>query len=147
MKKLLIALVLVSFLGLMIAPVVALAAAPPAEVTKCKMRHDLTGSSWTDAGFTCPAKGSDCEFTSATYTCGSCCVLDTIYTVTDWIFIIVIAISAIMIIMGAFNIITAGGTPEKVSTGRSYIIYAIVGLIVALLAKAIPAIARSILGM
>ena len=147
MKKLLIALVLVSFLGLMITPVVALAAAPPAEVTKCKMRHDLTGSSWTDAGFTCPAKGSDCEFTSPTNTCGSCCVLDTIYTVTDWIFIIVIAISAIMIIMGAFNIITAGGTPEKVSTGRSYIIYAIVGLIVALLAKAIPAIARSILGM
>jgi len=147
MKKLLIALVLVSFLGLMIAPVVALAAAPPAEVTKCKMRHDLTGSSWTDAGFTFPAKGSDCEFTSPTNTCGSCCVLDTIYTVTDWIFIIVIAISAIMIIMGAFNIITAGGTPEKVSTGRSYIIYAIVGLIVALLAKAIPAIARSILGM
>ena len=34
MKKLLIALVLVSFLGLMIAPVVALAAAPPAEVTR-----------------------------------------------------------------------------------------------------------------
>ena len=148
MKKLLTALVLISFLGLVVAPVMTLAAEPPGEITKCTMRHDLTGPDWTAVGFRCPAANVDCEFTNTLgYTCGSCCILDTIYTVTDWIFIIVISFAAIMVIMGAFKIITAGGNAENVNTGRNYIIFAIAGLIVALLAKAIPAIARNILGM
>ncbi len=148
MKKILTALVLISFLGLLVAPAMTLAQTPPAEITKCTMRHNLTTTDWTNAGFSCPAKGADCDFENLSgYTCGSCCIVDTIYTVTDWIFIIVISVAAIMVIVGAFNIITAGGNAEKVNSGRSYIIFAIAGLIVALLAKAIPAIARNILGM
>jgi hypothetical protein len=130
-------------LGLLIAPL-ALAQTAPAEVTGCKMRHTF-GTDFV--GFTCPATGSTCDFTSTTNTCGACCLLDTIYTVTDWIFYIVIAVALIFIILGAFSIITAGGSPEKVQSGRNYIVYAVIGLLVGLAAKAIPSIARAILGV
>jgi len=159
MKKILTALILAIFLGLTVGAVMALAQAPPAEVTKCKMRHDITGTGWTDKGFYCPAKGADCPFevttttpcvgvgTTVNCTCGSCCLIDTIYTVTDWIFVVAIAISVIMIIWGAFNLLTAAGDVAKVDAGRVKIQYAIIGFIVAILAKAIPAIAKNILGI
>lgn len=154
MKKFFAALVLIGFLGLMVAPAVALAQEKaPGEVTQCTMRHTLTDQSWKDAGFYCPAKGSDCVFEDTTTvngynaTCVSCCLMDTIYTITDWIFVGVIAIATIMILWGAFNIITAGGNTEKVNTGRQFIIMALVGFLVAALAKVVPAIAKNILGM
>ena len=141
MRKIISAIVSLSFLGLMIAPAV-LAITPMAEIKQCTMRQDLTGFT----GFTCPAKGAVCSYDSATYTCGACCLLDTVYTLTDWIFYIVLAFVIIFIMLGAFTIMTAGGTPEKVNTGRNYIIYAIVGLIVGLMAKMIPYIAKAIIG-
>jgi hypothetical protein len=49
-------------------------------------------------------------------------------------------------IMGALNIITAGGSPEKVTTGRNYIMYAVIGLIVALLAWELPNIVKAVAG-
>lgn len=140
-------LVLVSLLILIVMPVAILAQEEvPEEITECDMRHDLTGTDWQNAGFTCPAKNASCPFNSTTYTCGICCVLDTIYTVTDWAFIIVTSIAILMIIVGAFYIITAGGAPDRVSTGRNYILYAVIGIIVGLMFKAIPSIARAILG-
>ena len=159
MKKIFSALVLLSFLGLMVVPVALAQVDVPEAVTKCKMRHDLTGGSWTDRGFYCPAKAADCPFevttttscvgvgTTVNCTCGSCCLIDTIYTVTDWIFVVAIAISVIMIIWGAFNLLTAAGDVAKVDAGRAKIQYAIIGFIVAILAKAIPAIAKNILGI
>jgi hypothetical protein len=148
MKKFISVLTLVAFLALLIAPV-ALAQTPPTEVVGCTMRHTLTGFT----GFYCPDVDTVCNFSTpgtcgtSTCTCGACCLLDTIYTITDWIFYIVIAVALIFIILGAMSIITAGGSPEKVQTGRNYILYAVIGLIVALAAKAIPSLARAIIGV
>jgi hypothetical protein len=50
-----------------------------------------------------------------------------------------------MIVIGAFNIITAGGSPEKVTAGRNYILYALIGMVVAFFAKAIPAIVSALI--
>jgi hypothetical protein len=132
----------------LVAPVIIMAQqAVPAEITQCTMRHNLTGTTWTDKGVVCPAQNAACVFNSTTNTCGVCCVFDTIYTVTDWIFIIVTAIAIIFVLLGAYNILTAGGNVEKVNTGRSYIIYAIVGELIALLARAIPFIVRNIISL
>jgi hypothetical protein len=137
----------VLILALLIVPTILLAAeTAPKGVTSCDMRHDFSGADWKNFGINCPSTGA-CSFSTATDTCGTCCLLDTIYTVTDWIFILVIVIAVIFVVLGAFNIMTAGGSPEKVQTGRNYIVYAVIGLIVALLAKAIPGIARSVMGM
>ena len=141
MRKTLSTLIVLSIAALLIAPAV-FAQTPPAAVDQCTMRHTLSGFT----GFTCPAKTNACLFDSTTYTCGACCLLDTVYTITDWIFYLVFAVAIIFIIMGAFTIVTAGGSPEKVTAGRNYILYAVIGILVGLAAKGIPAIARAILG-
>ena len=78
---------------------------------------------------------------------GFCCLVNTIYAITDWIFYILLAFVGIMIVLGAFTIITAGGDPEKVSAGRNYILYAVIGMVVAFFARAIPAIVQQVIGM
>ncbi len=151
MKKVLTALVLVSLLAILAAPMLASAAETiPTTIEKCTMRHELTGTNWTDRGITCASKSTECLFNdpvNPTRTCGVCCIMDTVYTVTDWIFVFVVTLVVIFILLGAFSILTAAGTPEKVATGRSYIIYACIGMFVALLAKAIPWIVRNVIGV
>ena len=142
MRKIICSALVLTIATLLIAPAV-FAQTPPAQVSQCLMRHTLTGFT----GFTCPDSGTACPFDSTTLTCGACCVLDTVYTVTDWIFYIVFAIAIVFIILGALTIVTAGGSPEKVTSGRNYIMYAVVGVIIALAAKGIPSIARAILGV
>jgi len=158
MRKVLTALVLVSLLAILAAPLVASAQEPlPAGITKCKMRHILTGTEWTARGIFCPtAVDTDCSLATAASTCGAggdalctcgiCCVMDTVYTVTDWIFVAVVVIVIIFILWGAYNLLTSQADPAKIKLGRDQIMYAAIGMIVALLAKAIPLIVRSILG-
>ncbi len=55
-------------------------------------------------------------------------------------------IAVIMIIYGAFQILTAAGDVEKVKTGRKTIVYAAVGLGIVLLSTGIVAIIKEILG-
>ncbi len=146
MKKLLAGLTLAILAVALLAPVAAAQTVPP-EVTKCTMRHNFSGADWKLKGFECPASGN-CGFDNTSgMSCGSCCLIDAIYTITDWIFIAVVSLAGIMILIGAFNIVTAGGSPEKVNTGRSFIILAVVGLIIALIAKLIPAIAKNMIGL
>jgi len=78
---------------------------------------------------------------------GMCCTINAIYKITDWIFYILMAIVGVMIVIGAFTIVTAGGSPDKVTAGRNYILYAVVGMIVAFFARAIPNIAQMLVGM
>ena len=80
-------------------------------------------------------------------TYGACCLFNSIYVVTKWLSGIIAALVGIFIIVGAVMIITAGGVPEKVTAGRNYILYAVIGMIVFLFARAIPSIARAIMGM
>jgi len=69
-------------------------------------------------------------FVSATTTdaWGLCCLLNSIYTVIDWIFFGLIALVAFFTIFGAFDILTAAGDPEKLKKGRERIMWAMVGL-------------------
>jgi len=76
---------------------------------------------------------------------GTICLLNVINRVFDWVFVFIIALVGIMIVVGAFSIITAGGEPGKVTTGRNYILYALIGMVVALFARAIPAIISALI--
>lgn len=77
---------------------------------------------------------------------GLICLLNGVNTVTNWIFVMVIVLVGIFILLGGLNIATAGGSPDKVTKGRNYIVYALIGFIVALLAKASLFIVSSLLG-
>jgi magnesium-transporting ATPase (P-type) len=65
----------------------------------------------------------------------------------NFLFYIAIAVTPLMVVIAAFYILTSGGDPRKVETGKSIIFYAIVGFLVVMLAKGIVAIIRSILGL
>ena len=88
-----------------------------------------------------------CEFASTTLDCAMCCTVNTILKTTNWIFIGVMATSAVVAILGGYFIVTAGGNAEQVTKGRDYIKNSIIGLLIALLANAIPAVVRNVLGI
>jgi hypothetical protein len=67
-------------------------------------------------------------------------------TIFGWLFYGLIALSLIMIIVAGFNYVTAGDNSEKVSKATKMILYAAIGIGVALLAKAVPLIVGNFLG-
>ena len=122
-------------------PVMTLAA-QDSPATRCLITEDFDYDN-----ITCPAANNYCDFDSDTDDCAMCCTVNTILKTTNWIFLGVMAISAIMAILGGYFILTAGGNAEQVTKGRDYIRNSIIGLTVALLANAIPAIVRNVLGL
>jgi len=139
LKKILPALILISFLAVLIIPAAALA---QTEVpTKCYLTREI--------GFECPSGGTrtapvPCPYSTAN--CGICCTLNTIYNIVDWFFVALIAIAGFFVLMGAFTFLTSAGSPEGTTKGRNYIMYAAIGVGLAFLAKALPAIVRTIIG-
>jgi hypothetical protein len=101
-----------------------------------------------------PVIGADCNLNPnavnslncATPDWGTLCLINTISKITNWVTYIALAVVAVMVIMGALNITTAAGSPEKVTTGRNYILFAVVGLVIAILSRAIPSIAARLVG-
>jgi len=78
--------------------------------------------------------------------CGMCCLLNGVYNITDWVFVILMAISSLMIIWGAVLFTTSGGDPNKTGSARQLILFAAVGIAVALFARAIPPAVKMIIG-
>jgi len=65
--------------------------------------------------------------------------------VGGWIFWLLMVFVVIFILYAAFLYLTSGGDPEKTGKAKGVIIYAVIALAVALLAKAIVAIVTSAL--
>jgi hypothetical protein len=55
--------------------------------------------------------------------------------------------SIIMVLVGAFQLMTSAGEPEKVSQGRKTIMYAAIGFAIALIAGGITNIIKSFIGV
>ena len=60
--------------------------------------------------------------------------LDTIINV---LFTVLVIVAVIFIILGAFALLTAQGDEDKIKTGRQQILYAVIAVVVALLARGI----------
>lgn len=155
MKKILTGLVLGSLLVGLMAPALVLAQ-PPAQATQCCeiYRGFSMGGEDYVTGNTVGPVGADCDPAAAgtdlptvgTADWGLVCLVNSVNRVTDWAFYILIVISVIFIIIGGFTFMTAAGDPEKASKGRSYIIYAIIGIVVGILARIVPAIVIFLVG-
>ncbi|MDO8663586.1 MAG: hypothetical protein Q7K28_01960 [Candidatus Wildermuthbacteria bacterium] len=166
MKKFLSGLVLLSILAVLVVPVVASAQSGPGEC--CKLSRDVK---WTSGkidaaecttvptpagcsltkGQTIGPSGSTCSITNAapsraTEQWGIICILDVMNTIVDWIFTVMVILAVLFSILGAFNLLTGAGAPDKITSGRNYILYAAIGLLVALIARAIPGIVKSVMG-
>jgi len=137
MKKILAISILGLFLAGMIIPVVVLGdSLPPQQIPeKCILRHTITAVSATN----CPKTSANGTGVSVD-TYPTCCLLDTIYTVSDWIFYLLLSAVTIIVVIGGSYYVTAGGDPEKAEKGRELIVYALIGLVIAFFARIIPAI-------
>ena len=60
-----------------------------------------------------------------------------LYKVVDTILLVLVAICTLMILFGGVVMLVSQGEPEKVKSGRQTILWAIIGLVVAGLAKII----------
>ena len=138
MKKLSSVLVLFSVLAVLIIPATGLAqiGAP----NSCTIND--TARLMSGTGLTCT---SPCEY-DTNPDCGMCCLLNALYTGTDWAFFFLIAIAIIFIIIGGFYYITSGGDPEKTKKGKEFLMYAAIGIAVGFLAKAVPAVVKWLVG-
>jgi len=72
-------------------------------------------------------------------------ILDVIAAIANLIFWIAVAIVPLMIIIGSIMFLTAGGDSMKVTKAKSLLFWAMVGLGVLLLSKAIAALIEGIL--
>ncbi len=132
MKKILSTLILLSIL---LVPVVAQAA--DSFLDSCTLRHDLRDA---DGDFlkcmTGPNATANCAKNTTIKDPGMC-IVDRIMTIGDWLFAGLMAVSSIFIVWGGINYVTSGGDSTKFEEGRKKITYALVGVAVAFLSKAI----------
>jgi hypothetical protein len=73
-----------------------------------------------------------------------CDLGETVERIAAVIFTFSIPIFSIMILVGGFMIMAAGGEEEKISKGRKTLLYALIGFVIILLSASVPAIIRSI---
>jgi hypothetical protein len=75
---------------------------------------------------------------------GVICFIATVDKITNWVFYIMTAIAVLLFVYGGIVYMTAMGEPEKASKGSRIIIYAILGLVIALIAKIVPDIVTTL---
>lgn len=69
-----------------------------------------------------------------------------INTLTNWMFAGFAVLAVIMVLLAAFQLIKEGDNPEKMSEARQKLIWAAVGVVVALLSKGFVPVIKSIMG-
>lgn len=86
-----------------------------------------------------PLGGSGCTPGSETFA--------TVATnIANFLFVdIAIPLSVIMVLVGAFQMMTSAGEPEKISQGKKTILYAAIGLAIAIVAGGITTLLKSII--
>jgi len=67
--------------------------------------------------------------------------------IVNFLFYIALVLAPLMIIIGAIYLLTSGGDPKKLETGKNIIIYTLIGLGIILLAKGLIAVLKTIIGV
>lgn len=67
-------------------------------------------------------------------------------TVLSWVFTAAILASILFVLLAAFKYLTSSGDPEKLKTAQRMIIFAAIGVAVAILARTLPVLVGSFLG-
>ena len=150
MKKILAILILAISVAVFASPVLA-------TTTECCRIHStfkFDGETWYSgtcygnvSGTACvDVNGTElCSTTTARDSWGVACVLNSIYRAANIIFAILLVVGIILGLYAGYNFMTSAGEEKKVETARNYFLYAIIGIIVAFFARAIPSIVALIL--
>ena len=73
-------------------------------------------------------------------------LLKNVDLITNWIFAIFTVLTLIFVLLAAFQFVTAGGDAEKVGEARQKLIWATVGIIIALASKGLVPVLKNIIG-
>lgn len=75
-----------------------------------------------------------------------CCLIDRILTIGDYIFVGLLIVAIIVILLAAWQFLTSAGEPDKAKKARSFLLYAVIGIAIAFLAKAAVKVIAAIVG-
>jgi hypothetical protein len=67
--------------------------------------------------------------------------------ILSYVFGILIVVAVALILYAAFLYMTAGGSDDNIAAAKKYIIYAVIGLAIAFLARAIVGVVTGLLGV
>jgi heme/copper-type cytochrome/quinol oxidase subunit 2 len=73
-------------------------------------------------------------------------VTGAICTAIGWLFTFLIILAVLFVLLAAFKYLTASGDPEKVKQAGNMLFYAVIAVVVAIIAKGVPAIIGSYFG-
>ncbi|MEX0877747.1 MAG: hypothetical protein WDZ40_02675 [Candidatus Spechtbacterales bacterium] len=121
-----------------------------AQTTTCRVRADVTEgevNALTGGAQTATViAGSSLNLTGANAGDNALiCGFSLIKWITNILFVVIIAVAILLFAYAAFLFVTAGDNPDKKTRAKTFLIWAIVGLIVASLARLIPGIAQTLL--
>jgi len=147
MKKILVILTLLVFL----IPLLVSAQKEIPNCCKIGRTVELEGTTYAEGKYvggedTCNVTTPHVATDYKTKKWGLICFLSAVEVATDWIFTFLMTFVGVMIILGAFFTVTAGGSPERQKKGKDFILFAVIGMIVGLLAKAVPSLIGALLG-
>ena len=66
-------------------------------------------------------------------------------TIITWLFGFLIVVVVLMVMISAYLFVTAGGNPEQVTKARNWLMYALIGLAVGVLARGLVALVLTVL--
>ena len=151
MKKIVPIFVLGILLTGLALPLVSSAQQGPQDCCKLRQKVKVNGTIYTKGEYV-GAKDGTCDVANGAAVTssddwGMVCLLNGVYSITNWVFLFLIAIAVLMIIVSGFMFVTAGGDTEKTKKARDYMMYAAIGIGVSLLAKAVPTIVKAVIGV
>ena len=79
-------------------------------------------------------------------TLGTTELFSRIDTIVNWVFTVLVVMAVFMVLMAAFQFVTAGDNAESLSAARQKLIWAAVGIVIALLAKSLPLLIVNTIG-
>ena len=65
--------------------------------------------------------------------------------VMNLLFTVLMLVAAIFVLIAAFMFLMAGGDPEKVNKARDYILYALIGVVVAFIARGLVLFVKTVM--
>jgi len=74
-------------------------------------------------------------------------VLPTLENILNWLFTILLIVAAIFIVVAAYFFVTAQGDPDQVKKARNFVLYALIGVLVAFLARGLVLLVGQIVGV
>ena len=78
---------------------------------------------------------------------GMYCLVNVVYNVTNWIFYLMMVAVVIVFVIAAAMFMMSSGDAEKTKSAKGLMVYGIIGLIIALVAKLVPSVVKLIVGM